>query len=124
MNVNEIDWIDVEVKGLEGNLPHDFERHPSLAGKLQENKINSFVVDASKAWEKWMDNTNVNKPKIKVIVPCVFNGERCNWWLNTRNPVYKDLVYAVRDAQNKSSVPVRIMQTGSKENTKYIFVRD
>jgi len=123
MENKEIDWFDVEMKNLESNAGVSFERLPSISGKLEENKVNVVVIDASKPFEKWTDSSK-QPVKVKAVIPCVFKGERCNWWLNTKNPVYKDVVHACRDAKDKASVIVKVMQTGSKENTKYIFIKE
>ena len=120
----EINWMEVELKNLEGNTGGNFERLPSLALKLEENKVNVITLDASKQWEKWTDNTPNQPPKVKVVIPCVFKGEKCNWWVNTKNPILKSLYSECIKAKDKNAVVVKVMQTGSKKDTKYILVTE
>jgi hypothetical protein len=116
-----MDWIEREEKEL--NTPSEgFEKKPSP--KFEEGKITEVVVDASNPFDKW---TDPETKKTKAIVPCksLINGEvkSCNWWINIKNPIYKDVIHACRDAKDRQTVRVRIYQTGSGEKTRYSLVK-
>ena len=114
---NISDWIKQEQEELGTQEERVFEKLPAL--KLQENKVTEIVVDFSKKFEKY-ETTNMKNEKVtKAIIPVTLAGVKHNFWLNKKNPVYRELL---KLGEGKTSVTVKIMQTGNKENTKYILV--
>jgi len=118
----KVHWLDEEIK----NMPQpngDFERLPSV--QFAENQITRMEIDATEQFRKWDDQEN---NKTKVIIPCMATIEgkkqKANWWLNIKNPVYKDVIHRCKAAEDKSKVSVGIIQTGSKQATKYNLVKD
>ena len=56
---------------------------------------------------------------VKKIVPVVVGGTRMNWWLNVKNPIYREIVNAGITGQKS----FKILQTGTQANTKYVLVK-
>ena len=55
----------------------------------------------------------------KAIIPCVFNGVVSTWWLNKKNPIYKDIIHLGKSGQDR----IKVIQTGVQQNTKYVLVK-
>ena len=109
----EINWLEQEAQ--ETCKHTEYDKLPSL--KFEENKIVEFEVDFSKPFEKWDDT--VNKVK-KAIIPVTHKEEKKNLWLNTRNPLYSEIIHLGKDGQ----VKFKVIQVGNKGNTKYNLVKD
>lgn len=110
----EKNWLENE---LENQKPHnDYEQLPSL--KLTPNEVTEITIDFSKPFEQWKGEQN-NKTIIKKIIPVTVNGTRMNWWLNVANPIYRDILALGVSGSNV----VRIMQVGTKADTKYVMVK-
>ena len=107
-------WLDEEAKQL--NTRTDYEELPSL--KLTPNVVTEISIDFSKPFEKWVGDNN-GTPVTKKIVPVTYNGIRMNWWLNVKNPVYRDLIKAGQGGQKV----FKVLQTGTQANTKYVLVK-
>jgi hypothetical protein len=113
LNTEQNQWLNNELDGLSQN--NNFERLESL--KLEENKIETFeVLWAEAPFEKYEDK---ERGTVKKIIPVIHNGTKKNWWLNTRNPTYKEILQLGLAKQNI----VKIMRTGKENNTKYIIVK-
>jgi len=108
----ETNWLIKEFEELK-TTSFDEDRAPSL--KLEENKITEMTIDFSKPFEKWVDQETGT---IKKIVPVEVKGSKFVWWLNTRNPVYNKIILQGKDGQKV----FKVLQTGSKQNTKYTLV--
>ena len=106
--------LDDEVKELKTHI--DYEELPSL--KLVPNVVTEITIDYSKPFEKWIGDNN-GKPVTKKIIPVLLNGNRMNWWLNTKNPVYAEVIKLGSQGQNV----FKILQTGTQANTKYVLVK-
>jgi len=108
-------WMDDEMEQLNTQSEFDGVKLPAL--QLHENQIAEFEVDFSKPFDKWYDDVNkVNK----AIIPITQNGEKKVWWLNVKNPVYKDIIHSGKDGKTK----FKVMQTGNQKLTKYNLVDD
>ena len=107
-------WLSEEVETLTTHV--DYEELPSL--KLTPNVVTEITIDFSKPFEKW-EGENSGKAITKKIIPVSVNGVRMNWWLNVKNPVYKEIIIAGTNNQNV----VKILQTGTQQNTKYVLVK-
>ena len=105
-------WLKQEAETIK--TPSEFEKLPSL--KLLPNVVAEFEIDFNKPFEKWEDpETNT----VKKIIPVIVNGQRMNWWLNTRNPIYAEIIKLGVAGQTK----VKVMQTGTAKNTRYNLVK-
>ena len=107
-------WLDDEAEQFKNE--HDFEELPSL--KLMPNEITEVEIDFSEEFHKWQGEQG-GKTIIKKIVPVVVKGTRMNWWLNVKNPIYREIVNAGIAGQNT----FKILQTGTQANTKYVLVK-
>ena|SRR3989304_3307267 len=117
MTTEQQTWTQQEMETLGVQQETIYEKLPAL--KLQENKVTELVIDFSKKFEKY-EALNDNKEKVvKAIIPVLYNGIRHNFWLNKKNPLYRELLTL---GEGKDSVTVKIMQTGNQKNTKYIVV--
>jgi hypothetical protein len=109
---NKPEWLTKEAEELK-NTAFDETRAPAL--KLEENKIVEVEVDFSKEFDKWKDP---DTETIKKIIPVKSRGENFVWWLNVKNPVYHQIIEKGLNGQ----VKFKVLQTGSKQNTKYTLV--
>jgi len=86
-------WLQKEAEELKGSS-FDGERKPSL--KLEENKITTVEIDFSEPFQKWVDHeSNV----VKKIIPCKVGTDEFVFWLNTRNPLYAQIVEKAAEGQ-------------------------
>ncbi len=108
------DWLKKEAEELKENA-FDEDRLPALI--LEENKMVNIEIDFSVPFDKWTDPENGN---LKKIIPVTVNDEKLVWWLNVKNPVYGQLVQKGTQGQTK----FKILQTGTKQNTRYTIVED
>lgn len=107
-------WLDEEAKQFSTNTT--YEELPSL--KLQPNVIAELAIDFSKPFQEWKGEQN-GKTIVKKILPVTLSGTKMNWWLNIRNPIYKDIIQAGKTGQTV----FKILQTGSQAQTKYVLVK-
>jgi hypothetical protein len=107
-------WLEDEAK--EFNTRNNYEELPSL--KLTPNVIAEVSIDFSKPFDKWVGEAN-GKPVVKKIIPVTVAGTRLLWWLNVKNPVYKELITLGAAGQTT----FKILQTGTQANTKYVLVK-
>jgi len=107
-------WIEDEL--AQQGEHKEYETLPSL--KFTPNVITEVVIDFSKPFETWSGEQN-KKPITKKIIPVTVGGSRMNWWLNTKNPVYRELLQLGKSGQTT----VKILQTGTQDNTKYVIVK-
>ena len=107
-------WLNEEMKQF--TEQRTYEELPSL--KLVPNVVTEIEVDFSKPFEKWVGETQ-GKSVTKKIIPILLNGNKMNWWLNVKNPVYSEIVKLGSQGQTK----FKVLQTGSQANTKYVLVK-
>lgn len=112
-NYKVSEWLEQEAQEVNKQSNFDGEKLPAL--QFQENKIVSFSVDFSEAFKEYVDQEN---KVIKVIIPVIQSGEKKILWLNKKNPLYKDLILGGRSGKTE----FKVIQTGSKANTKYTLV--
>jgi len=108
------DWIAEEL--AEQTKHTDYEELPSL--KLTPNVVTEIDVDITNRFETWNGENN-GKPVTKKIIPITLNGVRMNWWLNVKNPVYREVLDSLANGVTK----VKVLQTGTQANTKYVLVK-
>ena len=107
-------WLEEEAKTLTQHI--EYEELPSL--KLTPNVVTEITIDFSKPFEQW-EGENNGKPVTKKIIPVSVGGVKYNWWLNIKNPVYKDVIHAGREGKTS----IKVLQTGTQRNTKYVLVK-
>lgn len=108
------EWLTEELKEIK-ETSFDGERKPAL--QLEENKTIEMTIDFSKPFEKWKDTENET---IKKIIPVKVGEVELVWWLNVKNPVYHQII----ELGAKGQTTFKILQTGSKQTTKYILVEN
>lgn len=97
---------DTEFKG---------EKLPSLI--FEEKRSTHFEIDFSEEFQEWEDNVN---HCFKAIIPITHEGVKKNWWINKKNPVYKDVIRQGRTGKTK----FEIFRTGSKQDTRFTIVEE
>lgn len=111
MTEQQTNWLDEELKNTQS--PADFDKLPAL--KLTPNKITEIEVDFTSPFEKW---TDTESKVTKAIIPVSLAGVKHNFWLNTRNPLYHQLLEQGKLGKNK----FKVLQTGTQKDTKYNLV--
>ena len=113
-------WLEEEERNLSSQ--GTFDKLPTPV--FEDGKITAVEVDISKPFEKW---TDMETKKTKAIIPCmsVIDGklQRANWWLNVKNPVYKEVIHKAREAQG-TILSLKIFQSGKGEKTTYSLVKE
>ena len=109
------DWLKQELKAID-EKKFDGERLPSIT--LEENKITVFevVYDKVKEFDKWIDE----KGNIKKIIPVMHDGQKKNFWLNVRNPLYADIIRTLAEGKTL----FKVLRSGQKENTRYTMIKE
>jgi len=107
----QINWLEEEI--LQNQVPSDYEKLPSL--KLLPNKLTEIEVDFNKQFEKWTDSETKTT---KAIIPVKLAGVRHNFWLNTKNPLYHQLL----EKGKMGIVKFKVLQTGTQKDTRYNIV--
>lgn len=108
-NMNK--WLEDEQQEIQQSND-DVEKYPALI--LEENKITEFEVDFSKPFEKYTSPEGV----VKRIVPVLHDGEKKIFWLNIKNPCYREIIQRGIKGQKK----FRVFRTGQKQATRYNVV--
>lgn len=107
-----LNWIDNELAGI----PTREENIKSTPLKMKENEKTIITVVCDKPFQTWTDpNDNKN---IKKIIPVLHNSEEKVWWLNPKNPTYREILKKLQEGQRIFT----IIQTGTQKNTKYLLI--
>ena len=114
MTEQQKSWLEVEAEQFTQHT--DYEELPSL--KLQPNVIAELTIDFSKPFQEWKGEQN-GKTITKKIVPVTLAGTKMNWWLNIKNPIYREVINAGKAGQKV----IKVLQTGTQANTKYVLVK-
>lgn len=109
-------WITDEAQKL--TQPKQYEELPTL--KLVPNQIAEFDVDVSKPFDDWREKDEKGAVLThKKIIPVVVAGTRMHWWVNVKNPIYREIITAIQNGQTH----FKILQTGTKKDTRYNLVK-
>jgi len=108
-NTKMNDWLDKELEDVRANT-FDGEQLPALT--LEEGKVTEFDVDFSHEFDKWVDPSDNT---VKKIIPVIHNDERMVFWINIKNPLYRQIIEKGKEGQ----VTFRVMRTGQRQNTRY-----
>ena len=111
-----INWLKQEAETIKENA-FDGERKPAL--KLEENKIVTIIIDFSEPFQKW-ETVEDGKKTVKKIIPLKVGEVELVWWLNTKNPIYAEIIKLGSEGQTE----FKIMQTGNLKTTKYNLVKE
>ena len=110
--IKVIDWIEEETKSIQTQPTG--ERLPSL--KLEAGKIVSFEIDFSNPFNKWSDGKGITK----ALIPVTHKDEKKILWLNTKNPLYSELLFKGKSGQTK----FKVSTTGTAGDTRYTIVEE
>lgn len=112
----QLNWLEEESQKL--TRPTEYEELPSL--KLTPNVVAEIDIDISKPFQEWKDKDDKGQViTTKKIIPVTLAGTRLNWWLNVKNPIYKEIIDACKIGQTH----FKILQTGTKKDTRYNLVK-
>ena len=114
----EINWLAKEEKSIQ-TPTGEYEKLPGVV--FEEGKITTLSIDATKEFRAW---TDPETKKTKALIPCKDNEGKKIFWCNKKNPIYKDVIHKCMEAPNKAEVIVKIMQTGTKAQTRYNLVKE
>ena len=111
-------WLENEYRTTHQTIG---ESLPSF--KLEENKQETIDIDIRKEWSRWEDQEE-GKTVIKKIIPVIHNNERKNFWINCKNPIYREIVEKAVAAkqQNQQSFKMTILRPGQMKNTRSIVL--
>lgn len=107
-------WLDEELG--KHTTPAQYEELPSL--KLQPNEVTELVIDFSRPFESWTGEQS-GKTITKKIIPLSVNGVRKNWWINVKNPFYREILISGKNGVTT----LKVLQTGKQAETKYVLVK-
>lgn len=114
MTEQQTNWLDEEL--AKQTTPATYEELPSL--KLQPNVVTEVVIDFSKPFESWTGEQS-GKTITKKIIPVSVSGTKMNWWLNVKNPFYREIL----NAGKSGNANLKVLQTGKQADTKYVLVK-
>lgn len=106
-------WLDEEIS--KHPEPVEFEDLPSL--RFQPGVVTELEIDFSQPFGEWTGDQN-GQQVTKKIIPVSVNGVRMKWWLNEKNPIYREILTEGRNGNNL----LKIVQEGENENTRYLLV--
>src|SRR3990167_8023287 len=114
------DWIIEELKNV--SYDKEFEKLPSPP--FEDKKIVELHINFVVPFQKYEDK---ERNKVKAIIPCMVKQKddsllKCNWWLNIKNPVYKNIMRIGKNVVVRDDVVVKVMQLGKCEKTKYEII--
>ena len=104
-------WLVSELDVIEANQPK-MDRLPSL--QMEENKIAEIDIDFSQPFDNWQDKDGNTK---KMIV-CTHAGIKKLFWLNVKNPLYREILVKAKQGQTK----FKILRTGQAKATRYTII--
>jgi len=112
---DEMNWIENELSTIEENTIFDGEKLPTLV--LKEREVTTIEVDFSQPFKTWEDNITGKKAK---IIPVTHQGEKKIFFLNVKNPIYKQILEG-----GKNNINVfKVLRTGTQQNTRYTLVKE
>jgi len=110
----DINWIEQEISKIEAEGVQFGERLPPL--KLEENKVYEIEILSDNPFNDWLDPIS---RVIKKIVPVIHEGEKKNFWVSTKNPIYKQLLEKCKKGQTK----LKLIRVGQGKATRYKIVQ-
>jgi len=102
-------WIQKELD----DIKKEREEMPTL--KFEEGVQTSFEVVFEDPFKTWIDSAN---DTIKKILPVIHEKEKKNLWLNTKNPLYQQILEKGNEGQRQFTV----VRSGQQKQTRYTLV--
>ena len=110
-------WIEGELSMIP--TKNEYIKVPSLKFE-EENRIYEIEVDFSKPFEKYLTKDDKGKDIAKAIIPVKFQGQDRVWWLNKKNPCFRELL----DGGKLGKTKFKVMRQGTAQQTKYILIKE
>ena len=110
--IKEMTWIEQELTNITHTSTPTGEKLPSL--KLESGKITKFSVDFTNKFNTWTSPDGVTK----AIIPVTHKGEKKNLWINTKNPLYGQLIQRGAKGQKEFAIST----VGNQKETRYTVV--
>lgn len=88
--------------------------------KFEEGKPITVIIDAANPWDERTQEDDSGKEVTKRIIPVMHDGERKNWWLNIKNPIYKEVCEQCLNGNRT----VKVFRTGQNNDTRYTLVKE
>lgn len=110
----DLNWIEKELSKIEAEGVQFGERLPSL--KLEENKVYEIKILVDKPFNDWLDPIS---RVLKKIVPVMHEGEKKNFWVSTKNPIYKELLKKCKEGQ----LDLKLIRVGQGKATRYKIIQ-
>ena len=116
MTEQQTNWLELELAKL--TQPAQYEELPSL--KLTPKVVTEITVDFTNPFRDWQEKDEKgNVLKITKIIPVTVAGTRMNFWLNVKNPIYREIMEAGKNGQTV----FKVLREGTQKNTKYMLVK-
>jgi hypothetical protein len=110
MEQQQLNWLNEEEEKIDSYT--EFEKIPDL--KFVEGVETTLTIDASKPFAEWKKEEN-GVLIHKKILPVTTNGLKKNWWISVRNPIYREIIKALKTGKNTFV----ITSTGTGKDTRY-----
>ena len=109
-------WLDEEV----ANMPNkgDFVKKDPFKME-EEGKIYEIEIDFTTKFDTYSTTDDKGNHLSKAIIPCRFGGKDLVFWLNKKNPLYKQIIEAGKAGQKS----FKIIRMGKQNNTKYTLLK-
>lgn len=117
-NNQQINWQDIELSELGQNTGKTFDKLPAM--KFEENKPTTIGIDFKTKFETYTQQNDKGVTVTKAIIPVVHENTKKTFWLNKKNPIYRQLLEL---GKNSDFITVNIMQTGKGAETKYLLLK-
>lgn len=116
MEQQNLSWLQEENTQLQ-NQQGSYEKIDGLV--LTDGTFTTITVDASKPFKEYVKDEKTTKKIIPVLQHTAKEGDlKKLWWLNVKNPIYKELIQKLSAGQTKFTIAT----TGKQEKTQYSFV--
>lgn len=118
---NMQEFFKREIEELESNQS---TKLPTM--NFPVDKVTKVMIDIAFPWQKYEeDSDKFGNSSIKKIIPVYHDNQMKNWWLNVKNPIYKEIVLRAAEQmkEGKQSFEIEIFRTGERQNTRYRVVK-
>lgn len=114
--IEQTDWLTQEAEQFAPTTTYD--KTPNL--KIEPNKVYELEIDFNKPFYKFASKYKNSKGDVitKVVIPVTYGGQKLTWFLNSANPLYRQVIESGIKKQNV----IKIVATGIGMDIKYNMV--